>query len=289
MRPRTAAIALAVVLAAAAAFFWWQDSAEQSVTGEIARVEADGAATGEPPPIRNPLEPAPLAPQAPPLPTLEDSDGFLGERVGSLWLDERLPTGWFADRLARRIVATVDALPRETLPLEIRALRPVAGALVIEGAEEEPVLGAGNAARYDTYLQLLDAMDTARAVALYRELYPLLQQAYEELGYPGRYFNDRAVAVIDHLLETPVPDGPLRLARPHVLYTYAEADLESRSAGQKILLRMGPERAERVKAKLREFRAEIASGAPAGPRAPAQDPADAADAAGVDGGAAPPA
>ena len=42
-----------------------------------------------------------------------------------------------------------------------------------------------------------------------------------------------------------------------VLYEFAAPDLETRSAGQKMLLRMGPDNAARVKAKLREIRAEL--------------------------------
>lgn len=33
-----------------------------------------------------------------------------------------------------------------------------------------------------------------KAVALYCSPYPLFQQAYEVLGFPGKYFNDRLVA-----------------------------------------------------------------------------------------------
>jgi hypothetical protein len=42
-----------------------------------------------------------------------------------------------------------------------------------------------------------------------------------------------------------------------VLYEFADPDLETRSAGQKIMLRMGPENAARVKAKLWQLRREI--------------------------------
>ncbi|HYL23657.1 MAG TPA: DUF3014 domain-containing protein [Burkholderiales bacterium] len=42
-----------------------------------------------------------------------------------------------------------------------------------------------------------------------------------------------------------------------MLYEFADPDLETRSAGQKILLRMGPENAARVKAKLWEIRREL--------------------------------
>ena len=103
---------------------------------------------------------------------------------------------------------------------------------------------------------------------LYRQLYPNFQSAYEALGYPGRYFNDRVVDVIDHLLETPSVDepvavkladikGPIQPARPWVIVEFADASLESRSAGQKLLLRMGPDHARTLKAKLRQLRGEL--------------------------------
>ena len=78
------------------------------------------------------------------------------------------------------------------------------------------------------------------------------------LGYPNAYFNDRAVAVIDELLTTPEPEQPIPLVRPHVLYEYADPELEALSAGQKLLLRMGPDHAARVKAVLAEIRQRIA-------------------------------
>jgi hypothetical protein len=93
---------------------------------------------------------------------------------------------------------------------------------------------------------------------IYRRFYPLMQEAYINLGYPDGYFNDRVVEVIDHLLATPdVSESPV-LVRPNVLYEYADEELEQLSSGQKLLIRMGPEHRETVKAKLAEFRELIA-------------------------------
>ena len=100
-------------------------------------------------------------------------------------------------------------------------------------------------------------MDSEALVAIYVHFYPLFQQAYEELGYPSAYFNDRVIDVIDLLLETPEIKGPIRLSQPHVLYTYADPDLEALSAGQKALLRSGQSNVVRVKAKLRELRSAL--------------------------------
>ena len=94
---------------------------------------------------------------------------------------------------------------------------------------------------------------------VYRRFYPLFQDAYVDLGYPDAYFNDRLVEVIDHLLATPDVDGPLSLVRPHVLYEYADPELENLSSGQKLLLRMGSAHRARMKDTLREVRDIVTS------------------------------
>ena len=111
--------------------------------------------------------------------------------------------------------------------------------------------------RYDTYVRVMDQADTAKLVDAYVRYYPLFQKAYEDLGYPHGYFNDRLVEVIDHLLATPEVAAPIALAQPKVLYEFADPSLEQRSAGQKILMRMGPVNEAHVKAKLRTIRAGI--------------------------------
>jgi hypothetical protein len=106
----------------------------------------------------------------------------------------------------------------------------------------------------------MEAIDSTKLVALYVRFYPLFQQAYADLGYPTRYFNDRVFEVIDHLLATPDAPRSIALVQPKVLYEYADPTLADLSAGQKILLRMGPENEARVKAKLRELKGALSRG-----------------------------
>ena len=112
-------------------------------------------------------------------------------------------------------------------------------------------------------MKFVEAVDVKRVVAVYARFYPLFQQAYVELGYPDGYFNNRLVQVIDHLLEAPVVEGPVKLVVRRVLPEYADPALESESAGRKILLRIGPENAAVVKARLRVLRKELTAMAPA--------------------------
>jgi hypothetical protein len=64
------------------------------------------------------------------------------------------------------------------------------------------------------------------------------------------------------LLATPQPSGPIELERPNVMYTYADPALEARPAGQKLLLRMGPDNAAALKAKLMELRTLLTASPP---------------------------
>ena len=76
------------------------------------------------------------------------------------------------------------------------------------------------------------------------------------------YVNEaNLIAVIDQLLETPMPEGPVQLVRPHVLYEFADPELEALSAGQKLLIRMGNDHAARVKSLLTSFREQVAQNA----------------------------
>lgn len=219
-----------------------------------------------PPPIEHPV-PAPSASQ-PPLPSLRASDSLLRRALDSL-VGSRAARGLFKpDMLVRHIVVTIDNLPRKHAAVELRPIRDVPGSFMAQGTDQDSTLDPANYKRYDPYVQALQHVDVKQFASWYLRLYPLFQQAYQDLGYPHGYFNDRLVQVIDDLLATPTVRGPIKLVRPNVNYLYADPKLEQLSYGQKLLLRMGPKNAAIVKAKLRQLRAVIveqhAGGASAG-------------------------
>ena len=220
-----------------------------------------------PPPIQFPIRETPVTESTPPpapLPALAESDAGMVEALSGLVGADALRTFLIPDSVISRIVATVDNLPREKIATRIRPIPPIAGSFMTAGAEAELILNPANNARYDPFIRLAQAVDTAKLTAVYFRFYPLFQQAYEELGFPGRYFNDRLVEVIDHLLDAPQVPDPLRLVRPGVYYQFADPELEARSAGQKTLMRMGRENALVIKSKLYEIRRAVAGRAPEG-------------------------
>jgi hypothetical protein len=239
-----------ILLGAGAGYYLWTQRDEQP-PAPLATPEPSAApapqASAEPA-VRYPIPAAEEAP-ARPLPTLDNSDAMMRESVTGLVGRKAFEALVHPTQLIRRIVATVDNLPRETAPARVMPLEPVQGTFTP---------GAANTARYAPYVRVLESLDSRALVQRYIESYPLFQRAYAELGFPDRNFNDRLVEAIDDLLAAPEIAGPLELAQPKVLYEFADPDLEGRSAGQKVMMRMGGENAARVKAKLREIRRELA-------------------------------
>jgi len=161
--------------------------------------------------------------------------------------------------LIRHIVATVDALPRDKLPIAALPTRPVPGSFRVNAQGAGSAIAAANSHRYEPLVNALSALDMAALAGVYRRFYPLFQQAYRELGYPKGSFNDRLVEAIDDLLEAPDPKGAVEVVAPGVMYHYVDADLESLPAGQKILVRMGEANEKAVKQKLTELRKAVAA------------------------------
>jgi len=247
---------LVVVLAGgAAAYYFWQKNQPPSLPSSpphaetapaVPTVRAEQA-------IRHPLD----ATGKTELPALQDSDMAIFAALKSLFTEKSLLDLFYSDRLVLRAVATIDNLPRKTAPARMMPLKPVPGAFRTARTGVTPVIAVENSSRYRTYVRLARTIDTRRLVDLYVRFYPLFQRAYEELGYPKGYFNDRLIEAIDDLLDAPAAKAPIRLTRPKVLYQFEDEILEERSSGQKIMIRIGSTNAIAVKAKLREIRAAL--------------------------------
>lgn len=160
------------------------------------------------------------------------------------------------DDFARRIVVAVDsATGPAQLPPERSPLKPLESPFIANDRKNPASVSPDNFLRYKLFITLANSVDPRKLIALYVHFYPTLQSAYRELG-TKKYFNDRVVEVIDHILKTPEVAGYPHLVRPspHYQYKYADVELENLSASQKLLLRMGYDNAQIIKAKLRQIR-----------------------------------
>jgi hypothetical protein len=239
--------------------------------------------TPPPPVLAPPQPPAPAPPPAPAirhplpsssaggLPSVDGSDAYLENALADLLGHKKVREFLHLDGVIRRFVATVNNLATDDASASLWPVKTTPGRFETEPGGGGTVIAPRNFERYAPFVGFAAEIDARRAVALYVRVYPLLQQAYEDLGYPGKYLNDRVVEMLDNLLATPalaVPPVVKRFAADGGppgggLYVYDDPALESRSAGQKILLRMGPKNAAVLGAKLREIRAQLVARPPA--------------------------
>lgn len=257
-------VVIITAIVAAAALWWTQFRPEPEAPAAPAAASAPaspdaGAATAEPA-IQYPVE-APAA--APPLAAADIGTaltGLLGRKAVLTFIQ--------LDDFPRRFVATVDNLGRPHAPPMLWPIHPTADRFTVEDRGGDQVISADNSLRYTPLVLLAESVNTAQALDLYINMYPMLQRAYEQLGYPKRYFNDRLIEVINQLLATPGAAEPTKVqltevkgsvpsVRPWVRYEFADPALESLTAGQKILLRVGPVNERRLKTKLTAIRQEL--------------------------------
>jgi hypothetical protein len=258
-KPIIAVAALVVVLAAAGAYFLSHRAGRLPTEP----APAGNAATSAEPAIAHPVPAGTEAgAAAAPLPELADSDAPLRDALGRLAGTDAVDHDLLPENLIRRLVVTIDNLPRQKVAVEKRPTPPIAGSVLAVGDELHATLDPRNFERYQPLVAVISKLDMRQLAAVYFHFYPLFQQSYQNLGYPNGYFNDRLVQVIDVLLATPQPVGPIELVRPNVMYTYADPALESRPAGQKLLIRMGPDNAALIKSKLTELRAIVTATPP---------------------------
>jgi Protein of unknown function (DUF3014) len=254
-------VAAAVVVIAAATVYYLHSRNASLPRVQVAATQPPAETTAEPAAM-HPLPDGKDSASNGPLPALADSDAPLSDAFAKVVGASAAKDYLLPENIIRHLVVTIDNLPRQKVAVEKRPTSPVAGSFVADGDELHATLDPQNFARYQPMVAVISKTDMQQLAAVYVHYYPLFQQAYQNLGYPNGYFNDRLVQVIDNLLAAPQPAGPIALVRPNVMFTFADPALESRSAGQKLLIRMGPENAAAVKVKLKELRAAITAAPP---------------------------
>ncbi|OMH30277.1 DUF3014 domain-containing protein [Motiliproteus sp. MSK22-1] len=192
-----------------------------------------------------------------PIPPLNNSDSTVKQSLMSLDATLMLANWLVDEELVRKFVVMVDNMAEGQIPRKHIVLKPLPTTFRVLEKGDQVFLDGYNFGRYRPYIDLLTRLDAQRVTSLYLRYYPLMQQAYAELGYPRRSFHKRLLMAIDHMLDSPVMDGAIELVQPSVMYKYADPELEQLSDVHKQLLRMGPENARQILTRLTALRSTL--------------------------------
>jgi hypothetical protein len=159
-----------------------------------------------------PVEIPPQAEQVP-LPSLQESDATVLAGIAGVVGSDAFDRIVRREDIVRRIVATVDNLPRHSVAPRMMPVQPIPGRFATAGGGDGLTIAADNAARYAPYVRMAEAVEMKTFAALYMRFYPLFQEAYRDLSYSG-YFNDRLVEGDRRHACRPIMSGPVKLSQP---------------------------------------------------------------------------
>ncbi len=246
-------VALLVIVLAAFAWWWFGRSGGEEVVDTVV------LSTPVPEPTPTPSLEERLSARLVGT-TLPTSDAVVRELAAALSSNPKL-VAWLAnDDLIRRFTSSIDNIAAGVSPkAHFTFLRPKEGFEVDKKSGGVLVIEESSYERYDLPALVFASLDTEGTAALYRELKPLIDEAYLEIGPPNKAFDDRLQAAFDQLLAVPVLEAPAEVNQLVVTYAWADDGLEGLSGAQRHLLRMGPENVSQIQDKLGQLRAALAT------------------------------
>ncbi|NKB33645.1 MAG: DUF3014 domain-containing protein [Pseudomonadales bacterium] len=213
-----------------------------------------------PPPEEVEIEEEPMVVQAEDggvviqLPSLNASDSFVFDGLQALQNGAALVQLLAEDQIVRKFVVFVENISRGEFPQTGLPYRALGQEMAVRNIDENLfVMDESAHARFDNAVRTFVSIDSEAAMAFYRTLSPLFQQAYAEIGFRNVSFDDTLRAAINNVLRTTNMEGPYQLVQPSLMYLYADASIENLQEVHKQLIRIGPDNTSLLKAKLREF------------------------------------
>ncbi|MDP2562834.1 DUF3014 domain-containing protein [Psychrobium sp. 1_MG-2023] len=198
-------------------------------------------------------QPQPEIVTPPPLPSLEASDPVVLEKTLQLsWLPQLSSTLLHKDILLNFVTFT-DNFSRGDLATKFSPINKPNNKFSVYEVDNEIYLDEASYQRYSHYVDIINSLNIDLAVKHYQYLMPLINQAYSELGYPDDSFNDTLISAIEVMLDAPTIREPIKLIAPSAMYKFADSELESLPAAQKLMLRMGPENTTKLRPKLQQI------------------------------------
>ena len=216
-------------------------------------VEATVVDTDQEPTIVEPVVIDPQAVDVEPitidLPLLDESDELVKARLPSLTMRTKLLKLLVGDDMIRRLVVFTDNFAQGAVAYEHSPLiRPSTKFSMDDNkamhqeddSQRTWRLDETQSERFTVYVELLHSLDKKELVNVFHEFKPLFDQAYQELGYEDDFTNVLQEA-INRVLAMEIPNEPLMIVRPSVMYKFQNAEVENLPGADKLLLRLGKE------------------------------------------------
>jgi len=218
----------------------------ENVTPQTTTTETDSTTTVEP---QAPVET---------VPNLPESDAFVHQKALALISNNVVGSSLVTQDLIRQFVVFVDNLAQGEFCLLYSPIKGPEKLFTVAEITNKVYLNPESYHRYDAYATVIANMDEQSLMHTYKQLTPLFDEAFAELGYSNAKFNDRMLQAIKVMLAAPIIEEPIELSSISVNYRFVDPNLEALPSAQKLLVRMGPENTRKVKTALRKMESQLA-------------------------------
>ncbi len=207
-----------------------------------------------------------------PLPSLDESDDWLKLKLPEITWRKELLTLIIDEDMIRRFVVFTDnfsqgivAYEHSPFTLPKTKFTPETNSVSFQNADQSSLNNKQNvwewnessSRRFSLYVDLLRSMDSESLVEWYSEVKPLIDEAYQELGYEDDFTNTLQDA-ITRVLDMELPKSSMALIQPSVMYRFANPKLEALPDTDKLLLRLGKDNLLVMKSVLLEIHEKLA-------------------------------
>jgi len=195
------------------------------------------------------------------LPSLSNSDSFVITRLAGIELGASLLRMLAPDDLIRKFVVFTHNVAQGELPQLDYPLRRIETEFVVREIDENLYeMDPATYRRFDTLIDTLVALEPQQAMRIYSALRPLFREAYAEIGYQDRDFDETVIGAIDQIMNAREQAGPYQLIKPTVMYLFAEGHIEDMTPVEKQLLRLGPDNRAKLRNRLPAYRERLQAG-----------------------------
>jgi len=205
-----------------------------------------------------------------PLPSLDESDDWLKIKLPEITWRKELLTLIVDEDMIRRFVVFTDNFSQGTVVYEHSPFilpkvkfAPETDNVSFRNSENSQMKenvwqwDENSSERFSLYVDLLRSMDSENLVQWYMEVKPLIDEAYQELGYEDDFTNTLQDA-ITRVLDMELPKSSMALIQPSVMYKFANPKLEALPDTDKLLLRLGKDNLLIIKSVLLEIHEKLA-------------------------------
>jgi hypothetical protein len=239
------AIAAGALVLGAVGAWWWSGRREPAPARAPGVAATEGAV-------------APTGTRA--LPPVGQMDTFLRALFGALSSHPQLARWLATDDLIRQMADAIDRISRGQSPAKVVPVLKPQDIFEIKGARGQLAIDPRSYRRYEPLAAAVASLNANGLAQTYRTIQPRLDEAYRSLGRSENTVDEAIGIALNMLLATPDVQDPIRvIPGKGATYAYADPKLESLTPVQKHLIRMGPQNAAIIRARLRELADALAA------------------------------